>query len=65
MLNFLAIALFQAASIVSVTNQEHSVAQAPMTVNYVVALDGGSGGWAGDLAALDGGSGGWAGDLAA
>ena len=61
MLNALTIAVFQAASIFFGSPTQPTISKAPISA----ALDGGSGGWTGDIAALDGGSGGWTGDIAA
>lgn len=64
MLNFLALALIQAATIFAGDTQQplsQTTHQAEQAVS--VAAVGGSGGWAGDIAAV-GGSGGWAGDIA-
>ena len=60
---FLAIALFQVASLftVAAAQAQTTTSSTQGSTGYVTDL-GGSGGWAGDIA---GGSGGWAGDIAA
>ncbi|WP_206599863.1 hypothetical protein, partial [Hymenobacter glacialis] len=61
MLNFLAIALFQIASICSSAPQESTAIGSGGWGNDVAAI--GSGGWGNDVAAI--GSGGWGNDVAA
>jgi hypothetical protein len=74
-LNLLAIAALQTASFFS--GPSFPVA-APVASHYTclsidggtggwtgdIAIDGGTGGWTGDIAAIDGGTGGWTGDIA-
>ena len=64
MLNILALALLQFASLSTGTPQVRAASHTPATTistDHVAAL-GGSGGWVGDVAL--GGSGGWVGDVA-
>jgi hypothetical protein len=64
-LNILAFALLQFASLSSSTSKEISASQStPAIPSIEVAKVGGTGGWVGDIAAV-GGTGGWVGDIAA
>ena len=62
-LNILTIAIFQAASIFPALLVHTGISVAPQAPTTLTALDGGTGGWTGDIAALDGGTGGWTGDI--
>ena len=63
-LNFLTIAVFQAATIFFGPASPKATLAAPKAPVDFFA-DGGTSGWTGDIAALDGGTSGWIGDIAA
>ena len=62
MLNFFSIAVFQAASILFSATSPFAAPVACQATS-IATIDGGTGGWTGDIAATDGGTGGWTGDF--
>ena len=76
MLNLFSLAVLQAANIFFGTPLQTGTPVASKTTTSLsidggtggwtgdIAIDGGTGGWTGDIAAIDGGTGGWTGDIA-